>query len=91
MKNEQILIIDDDIEILDMLELILAREDYTVLRAQKGEDAMAVFQSNPIDLVITDMSMPGMGGMEVLKAVKRIDANMEVIVLTGNATFENAV
>lgn len=91
MKNEQILIIDDDIEILDMLELILAREDYTVLRAPKGEDAMAVFQSNPIDLVITDMSMPGMGGMEVLKAVKRIDANMEVIVLTGNATFENAV
>jgi signal transduction histidine kinase/DNA-binding response OmpR family regulator len=89
--NEKILIIDDDPEILDMLETILTREDYDVLRAEKGKEALALFQSNPIDLVITDMSMPGMGGLDVLKAVKQFDENMEVIVLTGNATFENAV
>jgi len=89
--NEKILIIDDDFEVLDMLDAILTRENYDVLRAERGEAAIALFQSHPIDLVITDMSMPGMGGLEVLKAVKQFDEEMEVIVLTGNATFENAV
>jgi len=89
--NEKILIIDDDPEVLDMLDMILSREDYDVVRTERGEAALALFQSHPIDLVITDMSMPGMGGLEVLKAVKEFDEEMEVIVLTGNATFENAV
>lgn len=89
--NEKILIIDDDLEILDMLEMILTREDYKVFRAENGKAALLFFNSHPVDLVITDMSMPGMGGLEVLKAIKRVDNHMEVIVLTGNATFENAV
>ena len=89
--NEKILIIDDDPEILDMLELILSREDYDVFRAEGGNEAVLLFQSNPVDLIITDMSMPGMGGLEVLKAVKKLDDNIEVVVLTGNATLENAV
>ena len=89
--NEKILIVDDDPEVLDMLDMILTRENYGVLRAERGEEAIALFQSHAIDLVITDMSMPGMGGLEVLKTVKQLDTEMEVIVLTGNATFENAV
>jgi len=89
--NEKILIIDDDPEVLDMLDTILTQENYTVVRAERGEEAISLFQSHPIDLVITDMSMPGMDGLEVLKAVKQYDEKMEVIVLTGNATFENAV
>jgi len=89
--NDKILIIDDDPEVLDMLDTILTPEDYDVLRAERGEETSSLFQSHPIDLVITDMSMPGMGGLEVLKAVKQLDEEMEVIVLTGNATFENAV
>ncbi len=89
--NEKILIIDDDLEILDMLETILTREDYEVFRAEGGREAISLFKTLPIDLIITDMSMPGMGGLEVLKAIKRLDRHMEVIVLTGNATFENAV
>ena len=89
--NKKILIIDDDTEILKMLGTILSNEDYEVLHAERGKEAIALFQSNPVDLVITDMSMPGMGGLEVLKAVKQLDENMEIIVLTGNATLENAV
>jgi PAS domain S-box-containing protein len=89
--NENILIIDDDIEILDMLEMILTREDYKVFRSENGREAISLFKTLPIDLIITDMSMPGMGGLEVLRAIKRLDQQMEVIILTGNATFENAV
>ena len=89
--NDKILIIDDDTEILNMLDTILSREDYEVFRAERGKEAISMFQSNTVDLVITDMSMPGMGGLEVLNKIKQLDENMEVIVLTGNATFENAV
>ena len=89
--NEKILIIDDDPEILEMLESILVGENYKVFPAERGRQAIELYQSNPIDLVITDISMPGMGGLEVLKAIKQIDIDMEVIVLTGIATFENAV
>ena len=89
--DEKILIIDDDIEILNMLDTILSAEGYEVTRAERGLDAVNRFKSDPFDLVITDMSMPGMGGLEVLKNVKHLDIDIEVIILTGNATFENAV
>ncbi|WP_372680220.1 ATP-binding protein [Desulfosarcina sp.] len=89
--NNKILIIDDDIEILDMLDTILSNEGYEVLRAESGKEAISLLQSDPVDLVITDMSMPVMGGLEVLAAVKQLDENMEIIVLTGDATLENAV
>ncbi|MDJ0720709.1 MAG: response regulator [Desulfobacterales bacterium] len=91
MANETILIIDDDPDILDLLDSILAADDYGICRAANGEEALACFGSQSVDLVITDLNMPGMGGLEVLSAVKRQDADMEVIVLTGNATVENAV
>jgi len=89
--NEKILIIDDDIEILKMLDTILSAEEYDITRAEHGHEAVQLFKSGSFDLVITDMSMPGMGGLEVLKKVKHLDADIEVIILTGNATFENAV
>lgn len=89
--NDKILIIDDDNEILNMLDAILSKEDYDVCKAEGGAEAIRLFQSNFFDLVITDLNMPGMGGLEVLSAIKHLDANMEVIVLTGNASFENAV
>ncbi len=89
--NDKILIVDDDIEILTMLNSILSEEGYTVYRAESGEQALDVFQAQPVDLVITDMSMPGIGGLEVLHRIKQLDPNIEVIILTGHATFENAV
>jgi PAS domain S-box-containing protein len=91
MGNQTILIIDDDPGILDLLESILTAENYGVQRAENGQDALALFKSQRIDLVITDLTMPGMGGLEVLDAIKGLDADMEVIVLTGNASIENAV
>ncbi len=86
-----ILIIDDDPDILDLLESILATEGYGVYRAPDGHKALEVFRSRTVDLAITDLNMPGMGGLEVLSEIKRLDADVEVIVLTGNATLENAI
>jgi len=88
---EKILIVDDEPEILDTLETILKMEDYQVCRAESGQDAIQLFQTEGFDLVITDNSMPVMSGIEVIQRIKKLDATVEVIVLTGHATMENAV
>jgi PAS domain S-box-containing protein len=89
--NENILIIDDEPDILEPLEQALSLEGFQVRGASSGMEAMEIFKSEPFDLVITDIRMPQMDGMEVLKQVKQLDESVEVIMLTGFATIENAV
>ncbi len=89
--NEKILIIDDDIQILTMLDTILSAEEYEVTRAESGQEAVKLFKSEPFDLVITDMSMPGMGGLEVLEKIKHFDGNIEVIITLFNLTLQQNI
>ena len=70
--NDKILIIDDDNEILNMLDAILSKEDYDVCKAEGGAEAIRLFQSNFFDLVITDLNMPGMNGIEFIKEVRKL-------------------
>lgn len=69
----------------------MTRQKFQVFSAGGAEDAIDLFKSEPIDLVITDMRMPGMDGMEVLAKVKQLDEFVEVIILTGFADIETAV
>ena len=89
--NEKILIIDDEADILESLEEILSQEGFRVRGASGGIEAIEIFRSQPFDLVITDLRMPHMDGMEVLNQVKQLDEFIEVIVLTGFANIENAI
>ena len=89
--NEKILIIDDDPDILETLDQALNQEGFQVRSASSGIEAMEIFKSEPFDLVITDIRMPQMDGLEVLKQVKQLDESVEVIMLTGYATLETAV
>ena len=89
--NEKILIVDDEPEILETLIKILTAKGFRVRSASGGETAVQIFQSEPFDLVITDIRMPGLSGLEVMGQVKALDEYMEVIVLTGFATLENAI
>ncbi len=89
--TDNILLIDDDPDILTMLDTLLTAENYRVFRAGNGEEAMELMNTRPIGLAITDMTMPGINGLEVLRRIKRFDPNIEVVILTGNASFENAV
>ena len=83
MMNEKILIIDDDIEILNMLKTILAKEAYGVYRAERGAEAIRIFQSHPVDLVITDQTMPVITGVELIKRLRSIRPDIPVILCTG--------
>ncbi|MDM8549999.1 SpoIIE family protein phosphatase [Desulfobacterales bacterium HSG2] len=89
--NEKILVVDDEPDILERLETVLLYEHYNVRTASSGEEALEIFQTEPFDLVIADIKMPGMSGLELLKRLKQTDDYVEVIILTGFATAENAI
>lgn len=88
---ETLLIIDDEKNYLLVLKELLGEEGYEVITAQSGTEALNVFQEAEIDLVITDMKMPGMSGMELLKILKERNYHLPVIMMTAFGTVEKAV
>jgi PAS domain S-box-containing protein len=89
--NAKILLVDDEPELLEMLAGLLKSEGYTVRCAQNGDEAIRRFKRESADVVITDLRMPAMDGLEVLRSIKEIDSSVEVIVLTGYASIDAAI
>jgi signal transduction histidine kinase len=87
----KLLVIDDERAILDMLELSLSSEGYEVLTAENGQKGVELFREQGPKLVLTDVKMPGIDGIEVLKRIKAIDEEAEVIVITGHGDMETAI
>ena len=87
----KVLVIDDERPILEMLELSLRSEGYEVLTAENGEIALELFMEHRPKLVLTDIKMPGIDGLEVLRRIKDIDDEVEVIVITGHGDMNTAV
>ena len=88
---KKVLVVDDERPILDMLDLSLSSEGYEVLTAEDGEKALEIFEKQCPKLVLTDIKMPGIDGIEVLKRIKKIDDQVEVIVITGHGDMDTAV
>ena len=89
--NKKILLVDDDEIIRAMLTEVLGEEGYELTTAPDGREAIHLLQRDKFDLIITDMVMPGVNGVEVLLAVKRIDPSYSVIVITGYPSVNTAV
>lgn len=89
--NEKILIIDDEPDVLTTIDKILTKEGYKVKSASSGKMAIEILKAEKFDLAITDMKMPSMDGLEVIRQAKKLDYLLEFIVLTGYGTIENAV
>ena len=89
--NEKILIVDDELDILEMLGSFLTHEGFQVKSAPGGHAAIEIFKSEPFDLVITDMRMPGMDGLAVMRRLKEMDEDIEVIILTAFAALDNVI
>jgi signal transduction histidine kinase len=87
----KVLVIDDERPILEMLELSLSSEGYEVLTAENGEKALEIFREHRPRLILTDIKMPGIDGIEVLKRIKAMDNDVEVIVITGHGDLDTAV
>ena len=73
------------------MEFSLAEAGYAVHTAAGGEEGLRLFEKGSFDAVITDITMPGMSGMEVLKNVRRSDGHLPVIIITAYGTIESAV
>lgn len=86
-----VLVVDDDQNILAVLEARLSSMDYQVLTALGGEGALDLLKSNPVDLMITDVKMPGMGGMDLFTASQSVRPGLPVIFLTAFGTIPDAV
>ena len=90
-RRESVLIIDDEAGLRDMLMFGLSDRGYRVVTAASGEEGLEKIRSEKFDLVVTDIMMPGIGGIEVLKEIKRLSSEAEVIMATGYATLDTAV
>ena len=90
-RPQSILVVDDDPNILAVLEARLASAGYTVLCAEGGHGALAVLAEKPVDLMISDIRMPDMGGMELLKAVEKSYPGLPIIFLTAHGSIPGAV
>lgn len=91
IERPRILVVDDELPICLNCKKILARLDYDVDYALDGRQALKQFEAAPFDLVITDLKMGRMGGMEVLQQVRTADPDVMVIVITGYSTVSSAV
>lgn len=87
---ENVLVIDDEKAILNMFPLFLSFYGYTVLTAENGEQGLEIFREQRPPVVFLDIKMPGMDGREVLKQIKEIDPETEVIIMTGHGDKELA-
>ncbi len=88
---ETILIVDDERNYLVVLEALLGPEGYEILTTDNAPDAVRLVRAADLDLVITDMKMPGMNGMELLEECKSIKTELPIVIMTAYGTIELAV
>jgi two-component system, NtrC family, response regulator PilR len=88
---KRVLVADDERSLRELLAIVLRREGHEVLLAESGEAALAALKRGPLDLLISDIKMPDMSGVEVLRAAKATDASLPAIMMTAYASTETAV
>jgi len=88
---KKVLVVDDEVGIRESIKRILGRQGFDVITASNGEDAFKIIRKQDIDLLITDIRMAGMDGVDLLKVCKSVSPTTEVIMITGYASVDTAV
>lgn len=91
MNKEKILVIDDEAGIRSSLKGILEDEGYTIKTVVSGEDALKLLQGENFDLILLDIWLPQMNGIEILEKIKKMDENSQVVMISGHGSVETAV
>jgi two-component system response regulator PilR (NtrC family) len=86
-----ILVVDDELSMREFLKILLEKEGYEVSTASEASSAIELIKGQSFDLVVSDIKMPGMGGLTLLEKIKEIDSSLPVIMITAFASPENAV
>ena len=90
-ETARVLLVDDERPFLDALKKVLTRRAMEVFTAENGDEALNLLKDTHVDVVVLDIKMPGMDGLDVLRRVKAGPVNREVILLTGHPTVETAM
>ncbi len=90
-EPKQILVVDDEPNLRRVLSAQLTREGYEVFVAEDGEHALTMLEEHHLDLVITDLKMPKVDGMELLRRALALDPELPVVMITAHGTVDNAV
>jgi len=91
LSDFNVLLVDDESEFLETLVKRLRKRKLNTTGVGSGEEALEVLRTEPVDVVVLDVKMPGMDGIETLRAIKKIRPLVEVIMLTGHANMEVAI
>jgi len=91
MKKMKVLIVDDDPAIRRSLKRLIDNEDYKSIEAESGESALEMFRQHDPAVVFLDLKMPGMDGLAVLKAIKEIDQDIIVFMISAFQTYKDVV
>src|SRR5215467_8700107 len=90
-EKKQVLIVDDEPNLRKILSAQLSRDGYDVLTAEDGQQGLDLLHDNHIDLVITDLKMPKVDGMQLLREALREDPDLPVVMITAHGTVDTAV
>ncbi len=83
MNGIVILVIEDDSSIRSAINILLSRKGYTVIEAKNGREGVGILQKFGVDLVITDIFMPNMDGLEVIRSIRKTNKELKVIAISG--------
>ncbi len=91
MPKPSILVVDDEVDLLFILKYLLEKEGYHVDTSSNGEDALKLISKKSYDVVLTDLRMPGLDGLQLLERTKEVSPHTEVLIMTAYASIESAV
>jgi two-component system response regulator AtoC len=91
MRRTKVLIIDDDQSMLELAEFHLQAQGYEAARAETGEEGLKLVEGSRFDVILTDLQLPDLGGIEVVKRLKEISPNSEIIMISGHGSVAKAV
>jgi EAL domain-containing protein (putative c-di-GMP-specific phosphodiesterase class I)/CheY-like chemotaxis protein len=89
--RKRVLIVEDDDSVANFYRLALRKSDYILYRAANGEEAIRLVDSSSFDAILSDLAMPGMDGIQLLRAVREQDRDVPIVIVTGNPEVESAI
>src|SRR4030067_3807753 len=91
MIKPQILLVDDDISVLNGLKKILTKDGYAVSTASSGYEALNLLSKRGFDIILTDMKLPGMGGLSLIQEIRKKNDPVAIVVITAYSSVKTAV
>jgi two-component system OmpR family response regulator len=91
MAECRVLVVDDELDFLETIVKLLNKRNLEVMGAESGEKALELLENEPFDVVVLDIRMPGMDGIETLREIKKRKPSTEVIMLTGHGSIESGL